>query len=98
MAILLSRKRCESRGCEFSMTRGQDPVQRLFEVTGFIDKLPFREGVSPARYRRRNRPRPGEGVPAFIDTPVKTTRTERRRSGSGQRSQFGLRVSRARVG
>ncbi|HEY4429205.1 MAG TPA: STAS domain-containing protein [Solirubrobacteraceae bacterium] len=79
MAILLSRKRCESRGCEFSMTRGQDPVQRLFEVTGFIDKLPFRQGGSPARYRRRRKRHPGQGMPAFIDTPARAKSNDGRR-------------------
>jgi len=58
MAILLSKKRCESRGCSFSMTRGQDPVQRLFEVTGFIDKLPFREAVPERGASRKSRGRP----------------------------------------
>jgi anti-anti-sigma factor len=57
MAILLSKKRCESRACQFSMTRGQYPVQRLFELTGFIDKLPFRES-SPTGTSRRKRKRP----------------------------------------
>jgi anti-anti-sigma factor len=58
MAILLSKKRCESRGCGFSMTRGQDPVQRLFEVRGFIDKLPFRDAAveHPASRKSRRRP------------------------------------------
>jgi anti-sigma B factor antagonist len=62
MAILLSKKRCESRGCRFSMTRGPDPVQRLFEVTGYIDKLPFRDAASapgPSRRGRRRPPAPG---------------------------------------
>jgi anti-anti-sigma factor len=58
MAILLSKKRCESRGCSFSMTRGQDPVQRLFELTGFIDKLPFRDAAPPGPASRRSRKRP----------------------------------------
>jgi anti-anti-sigma factor len=58
MAILLSKKRCESRGCSFSMTRGQDPVQRLSEVTGFIDKLPFREAVPDGRASRKSRKQP----------------------------------------
>lgn len=79
MAILLSRKRCESRGCEFSMTRGQKPVQRLFELTGFIDKLPFREAASPARYRKRRKRHPAQGVPTFLDTPVRARREDRRR-------------------
>jgi anti-sigma B factor antagonist len=58
MAILLSKKRCESRGCRFSMTRGQDPVQRLFELTGFIDKLPFREAAPQGPASRGSRKRP----------------------------------------
>jgi anti-sigma B factor antagonist len=79
MAILLSRKRCESRRCELSMTRGQDPVQRLFELTGFIHKLPFREGPSPARYRRRRKQQSRKSVPGFIDRPVGSRRDDTRR-------------------
>jgi anti-sigma B factor antagonist len=78
MAILLSRKRCESRGCEFSMTRGRDPVQRLFELTGFIDKLPFREGSSPARYRRRRKQQSRKRAPGFIDRRAGSRRDDTR--------------------
>jgi anti-anti-sigma factor len=31
-ALLLCRRRCESRGCEFSLTRGTAPVERLFDL------------------------------------------------------------------
>jgi anti-sigma B factor antagonist len=59
MGILLSKKRCESRGCDFSMTRGRNPVQRLCELTGFVEKLPFRDAssaTSPSGKRRKRPP------------------------------------------
>jgi hypothetical protein len=40
------------------MTRGQDPVQRLFEVRGVIDKLPFRDAAVEQRASRKSRRRP----------------------------------------
>jgi anti-sigma B factor antagonist len=65
MAILLSKKRCESRDCGFSMTRGQDPVQRLFEVRGVVDKLPFRDAPPERRASRKSRRRP-PGSQTFV--------------------------------
>ena len=41
-AILRVRALCEEHMCEFCLTPGARPVQRLFEITRLIDKLPFR--------------------------------------------------------
>lgn len=40
-AIVLTGRLCARHGCDFALLRGQRPVQRLFEVTGMIDELPF---------------------------------------------------------
>ena len=41
-SILGLRSLCEEHMCDFALTPGERPVQRLFEVTRLIDKLPFR--------------------------------------------------------
>ena len=41
-SILRVRSLCEEHMCDFALTPGERPVQRLFEVTRLIDKLPFR--------------------------------------------------------
>jgi anti-sigma B factor antagonist len=43
-AILRLRAKCEEHLCEFALMPGERPVQRLFEVTRLIDRLPFRRG------------------------------------------------------
>jgi anti-sigma B factor antagonist len=42
-AILAVREHCIGRTCEFSLIQAPRPVERLFELAGLIDKLPFRE-------------------------------------------------------
>jgi anti-anti-sigma factor len=42
-AIILANKICERDGHDFWLTRGPRAVQRLFEITGLIEVLPFRE-------------------------------------------------------
>jgi anti-sigma B factor antagonist len=41
--IVLASKLCDSNGCEFGLIRGDSSTQRLFELTGLIDVLPFRD-------------------------------------------------------
>jgi anti-sigma B factor antagonist len=41
-ALLRVRATCEDSRCDFLLTPGTRPVQRLFEVTRVIDRLPFR--------------------------------------------------------
>ena len=40
--ILRVRALCEEHMCDFALTPGERPIQRLFEVTRLIDRLPFR--------------------------------------------------------
>jgi anti-sigma B factor antagonist len=40
-SILLAGALCESHGCGLSLIPGPPQVQRLFEVTGLTDRLPF---------------------------------------------------------
>jgi anti-anti-sigma factor len=40
-AIVLISRLCERDGRELSIIRGPRPLQRLFEITGMIDVLPF---------------------------------------------------------
>lgn len=40
-SILLAAELCESHGCGLALISGPPQVQRLFEVTGLIDRLPF---------------------------------------------------------
>ena len=42
-AILRVRALCQEHLCEFGLTPGAQPVQRLFEITRLIDRLPFRK-------------------------------------------------------
>jgi anti-anti-sigma factor len=41
-AILSAREMCAQCGCEFFLIPGPPSVQRLFEITGLLDALPFR--------------------------------------------------------
>ena len=43
-AIIFAGRLCEKHGYGFSLVQGPRAVQRLFELTGLIDVLPFREG------------------------------------------------------
>jgi anti-sigma B factor antagonist len=40
-AILSARSLCAKHGCEFMLIPGPDQVQRLFELAGVLDRLPF---------------------------------------------------------
>jgi len=43
-AILAAREACASHQAEFFLIRGNHPAQqRLFEITGLLDLLPWRE-------------------------------------------------------
>lgn len=46
--ILRSKDTCGSRECEFALIRGSASTQRLFELTGLDEKLPFRDGDGSA--------------------------------------------------
>jgi anti-sigma B factor antagonist len=41
--MLVAKELCERHGCEFQLVRGPAQVQRVFEVTGLIEQLPFRD-------------------------------------------------------
>ena len=47
-AILLARELCESHGSELRLIPGPSQVQRLFEVTGLLDRLPFQSRTGQA--------------------------------------------------
>jgi anti-sigma B factor antagonist len=44
-AIILACKLCERNGYDFSLIPGPSAVQRLFELTGLSEILPFRDGA-----------------------------------------------------
>lgn len=47
-AIIVLDKRCQERGTEFRIIPGSSVVQRVFEVCGLLEVLPFvPDGVSP---------------------------------------------------
>ncbi len=48
-AIVLAGKLCERSGYEFALIQGPSAVQRLFELTGLIDVLPFLEADLPSK-------------------------------------------------
>ena len=64
-AILRVRALCEEHMCDFALTPGERPIQRVFEVTRLIDRLPFRR----TRHGRKQR-RPEEGVEPSPATPA----------------------------
>ncbi|HEX5853351.1 MAG TPA: STAS domain-containing protein [Solirubrobacteraceae bacterium] len=47
--IILASKICERDGHDFALIPGPRAVQRLFEITGLIDVLPFREAAADAQ-------------------------------------------------
>lgn len=62
-AILRVRALCQEHTCEFCLTPGAQPVQRLFEITRLVDRLPFRkasrgEEGDPAAPSGRSEPAP----------------------------------------
>jgi anti-sigma B factor antagonist len=48
-ALVVSRRHCEERGCDFSLARVQPPARRLFEVTGLAGRLAARGHSRHAR-------------------------------------------------
>jgi anti-sigma B factor antagonist len=50
-AIVVAQELCAQRGCEFSLVPGRAHVQRVFEICGLLDHLPFRadEGYVDSR-------------------------------------------------
>jgi anti-sigma B factor antagonist len=40
-AIIRGAMACEARACRLSLLPGREAVQRVFELTGLIDRLPF---------------------------------------------------------
>jgi anti-sigma B factor antagonist len=42
-ALLIAQELCKEHGCEFFLLPGPDQVQRLFELTGLLERLPLRE-------------------------------------------------------
>ena len=47
-AVLAAKERCAERGCRFLLVRGSTQVQRLFELSGVLDELPFRPSAEAA--------------------------------------------------
>jgi len=45
-ALLSVHELCEQEGYEFSVTRPRGQVQRLFELTGAADRLPFESAIT----------------------------------------------------
>jgi anti-anti-sigma factor len=41
-AIVLAGRLCDRNGAEFALIPGSSSIQRLFELTGLLDALPFR--------------------------------------------------------
>jgi anti-sigma B factor antagonist len=41
-AIVLAARVCETSGADFTLIPGSQSTQRLFEITGLLDALPFR--------------------------------------------------------
>ncbi|HWX97787.1 MAG TPA: STAS domain-containing protein [Solirubrobacteraceae bacterium] len=46
--ILLARELCQQHGYEFRLIAGPANIQRVFEMTGLLDVLPFQRGDSSA--------------------------------------------------
>jgi anti-sigma B factor antagonist len=48
-AVLVAQELCARCGAEFALVPGQAQVQRVFEMCGLLDRLPFRddEGYGP---------------------------------------------------
>jgi anti-anti-sigma factor len=64
--IILTALRCEHDGRELSLIRGPRAVQRLFELTGTIDALPFQQEEAGAAET--------VDVNAFAEPPVESGR------------------------
>lgn len=46
-ATLAAREHCTRRGLDFALVPGPRQVQRLFEIVGLLDVLPFEESPRP---------------------------------------------------
>jgi anti-sigma B factor antagonist len=46
-ALLTARELCAARKCEFALIPGPRPIQRVFELCGLLDELPFEPAVTP---------------------------------------------------
>lgn len=46
-AIISASKQCAELSCDFRLIPGPPAVQRLFELTGMLDKLPFVSAADP---------------------------------------------------
>jgi anti-sigma B factor antagonist len=46
--VLLARELCEQNGCGFLLVSGPPNIQRMFEMTGLLDVLPFQAEDSSA--------------------------------------------------
>jgi anti-sigma B factor antagonist len=46
--VLLAKELCEQNDCEFLLASGPPNIQRMFELTGLLDVLPFRDEDSSA--------------------------------------------------
>jgi anti-sigma B factor antagonist len=44
-AIIHGKALCEAQSCDYSLTPAQRPAQGVFETTGVIDRLPFRDAA-----------------------------------------------------
>jgi anti-sigma B factor antagonist len=44
--ILFAQQLCQDKKAEFALIPGPERVQRVFDVAGLIDRLPFREAES----------------------------------------------------
>jgi anti-sigma B factor antagonist len=62
-AIVVAQELCAQRGCEFSLVPGQARVQRVFEICGLLDHLPFRDDEGYVD------PGPSEATPATGAAP-----------------------------
>ena len=47
-AVIAARSTCEHHRCSFVLMHAQEPVERLFELTGLAQKLPFRSRAPAA--------------------------------------------------
>ena len=63
-SILRVRALCEEHMCDFALTPGERPIQRLFEVTRLIDRLPFRRTRHHDDERPDQRPHPSPAAPS----------------------------------
>ncbi len=55
-AVLLAEELCEYHHCRLELIPGPQQVQRLFEVTGLLQRLPFRAGETTLERPQEARP------------------------------------------